>query len=101
MMSMGETCMDPRGTVARIYKEDLYIHKIGKLWALWFQIKYFFYVFPLKAMGANDPRDEVIFDPMSMIGRITKRITIHSCTQNMKALGLVVSEKNIFFMFFL
>ena len=36
--------------------------------------------FPLKAMGANDPR--------GMVGRIS---------QNIKALGLVVSEKKTFF----
>ena len=41
-------------------------------------------------MGANDPRGGAIFDP---------RGTIHCYIQNMKALGLVVSEKKIFYVF--
>ena len=76
-----------------------------------------------KSMGANDPRGGAIFDSRGMIGRIyiedhyiavwggvwtpgawlagfIKRTTIHCYTINMKALGLVVSEKKIFFMFF-
>ena len=67
-------------------------------------------------MGANDPRDGAIFDPRSMVGRIyvelhmtlwhTKHTSFGLCcfreedffmyfhcyTQNMKALGLLVSE---------
>ena len=51
-------------------------------------------VFPIIPQGgaSNDPR--------GMVSRIIKRTTIHCYTQNMKALGLVVSEKKIFFMFF-
>ena len=52
-----------------------------------------------KSMGANNPRGRVIFDPRAMVGRIIKRTTKHCYTQNMKALGLVVSEKKIFFIF--
>ena len=40
-------------------------------------------------------------DPRGTVGRIYKEDIIHCYTQNMKALGLVVSEKKIFFMFFL
>ena len=40
-------------------------------------------------------------DPRDMVGRILKEITKHCYTQNTKALGLMVSEKKIFFMFFL
>ena len=50
-------------------------------------------------MGANDPRGGVIFDPRAMVGGFIKRITKHCYTQNMKALGLVVSEKKIFLYF--
>ena len=51
-----------------------------------------------KCMGANDPRGGSIFDPRGMIGRIY--IEDHyTLLQNMKALGHVVSEKKIFFMF--
>ena len=52
-----------------------------------------------KSMGANDPQGRAIFDPRGMVGRIKKRTTIHCYIQNIKALGLVVSEK-IVFMFF-
>ena len=45
-------------------------------------------------MGANDPRGGAIFDPRGMIGRIYKE---YHYTQNMTALGPVVSEKKIFF----
>ena len=38
-------------------------------------------------------------DPRGTVGRILKRTTIHCYTQNMKALGLVVSEKKIFLCF--
>ena len=48
-------------------------------------------------MGANDPRGEVIFDPRAIVGRIYKEYYCY--TQNMKALGLVVSEKKIFLYF--
>ena len=40
------------------------------------------------------------FDPRGMVGRIYKeRITKHFYTQKIKALGLMVSEKKIFFCF--
>ena len=53
-----------------------------------------------KSIGANDPRGGAIFDPRDKVGKIYKRTTIHCYIQNMKALGLVVSEKKIVFMFF-
>ena len=56
-------------------------------------------------MGANGPRcvanldpnplSMANLDPRGMVVRITK----HCYTQNIKALGFVVSEKKIFFMF--
>ena len=39
-------------------------------------------------------------DPRGTVGRIYRRTTIHCYTQNMKALGLVVSEKKIFLCFY-
>ena len=51
-------------------------------------------------MGANDPRGGAIFDPRGMIGRIYIEDHSHCYIQNMKALGLVVLEKMIFFMLF-
>ena len=51
-------------------------------------------------MGANDPQGGTIFDPRGMIGRIY--IEDHYTNyyiQNMKALGLGVLEKKIFYVF--
>ena len=52
------------------------------------------------SMGDNDPRGGAIFDPRGMLGRIYKEDLYTLLHTNMKALGLVVSEKKIFFMFF-
>ena len=40
-------------------------------------------------------------DPRGTVARILKRDFIHTCsyTQNRKALGLVVLEKNVFFLY--
>ena len=48
-------------------------------------------------MGANDPRGGANFDPGAWLARFIKRTTIHCYIQNMKALGLVVSEKIFFY----
>ena len=48
-----------------------------------------------KSMGAYDPSGGTNFDPRDMVGRIYKEDHI----QNMKPLGLVVSEKMIFYVF--
>ena len=50
-------------------------------------------------MGANDTQGGAIFDPKGIMGRITKETTSHCYTQNIKALGFVDSEKNIFYVF--
>ena len=53
-----------------------------------------------KSMADNDPRGGAIFDPRGIIGKIYVEdhyILLHT---NMKALGLVVSEKKIFFYVF-
>ena len=71
--------MDPRDTVGRIYKEELPCFPIVSLWEL---------VTP--GMGP-------FLTPGSWLAGILKRTTIYCYTQNMKALGLVVLEKKIFF----
>ena len=58
---------------------------------------FFFILFPLKAMGANDPQGGAIFDPRGMVGRIYKE---HHYTLLHTALGFVVSEKKTFLCFF-
>ena len=56
--------------------------------------------FHCKSMGANDPQGGAIFDPGAWSAGFIKKNTIHCYIQNMKALGLVVSEKKIFICFF-
>ena len=51
------------------------------------------------SMGANDPRGGARMDPGARLAGFIKRTIIHCYTQNMKALGLVVSEKKIFLCF--
>ena len=59
--------------------------------------KKIFYVFPIVSLWElMTPWGGAIFDPRGMVGRIIKRTTIHCYIQNMKALGLVVSDKKIF-----
>ena len=96
--------MDPRGTVGRIYKEDHYtlLHTIYESsWPCGFGEEDF-YVFPivhvclweLTTRGAGP-----FLSPGAWLAGFKKRTTTHCYIQNMKALGLVASEK-IFFMFF-
>ena len=73
-----------------LLRQPLYIatDKISKLWALWFRRRrFFFYVFPIVSLWE-------LMTP----GAGSFLTTIHCYTQNMKALGLVVSEKKFFFM---
>ena len=51
------------------------------------------------SMGANDPRGEPFWTPGAWLAGFIKRTTTHCYIQNMKALGLVVSEKKIFLCF--
>ena len=51
-----------------------------------------------KPMADNDaPRAWPIWTPGSRLAGIIKGLTKHCLTQNIKALGLMVSEKKIFF----
>ena len=54
-----------------------------------------------KPMADNDaPGAWSIWTPGSRLAGIIKGLTKHCFTQNIKALGLMVSEKKIFFTFF-
>ena len=76
--------MDTRGTVSRIYKEDHYtlLHP-----------KY-------ESSGPYAPGAVPVWTPGARLAGFIKRTTMHCYAQNMKALGLVVLEKKIFFLCF-
>ena len=101
MMPRGVTCMDPRDTVGRIYKEDHYtlLHtKYESSVPCGFKEEDFFYVFPIVSLWnliLNDPRG----GPRGMVGRICKEDHYTLLHTNMKALGLVVSETISFLCF--
>ena len=50
-------------------------------------------------MGAYDPQGGPVWTPRAQLAGFIKRTTIHCYKQNMKALGLLVSEKKIFLCF--
>ena len=85
--------MDPRDTVGRIYKEDHYtlLHtKYESSGPYGFGEEDFLKVFPMTPPGRG---------PYGRLAGFIKRNTIYCYKQNMKALGLVVSEKKIFLCF--
>ena len=93
----GGAHMDPRGTVGRIYIEEHYtlLHtKYESSGPYGFGEGDFFMFYH------DPPRAGPVWTPGARLAGFIKRTTIHCYTQNMKALGLVVSEKKIFFMFF-
>ena len=85
-------CKDPRGSVGSIkfYKGEYYtlVHTTYESYG--FGEEDFFKVFPMT------PRARLA----GFIAEFIKKTTIHCYIEIMKALGLVVSEKNIFLMFF-
>ena len=86
--------MNPRGTVGRIYKEEHYIllqTKYESSGPCDFGEEDFFLCFTHDAPGMGP-----LWTPGARLAGFIKRTTIHCYTQNMKALGLVVSEKKIF-----
>ena len=93
----GGACMDLRDAVGRIYKEDLYTLLHTKYECSFREEDFFPTVSP---MGANDPGAGPFLTPRAWLAGFTKRTTIHCYIQSMKALGLVVSEKKIFFNLF-
>ena len=92
--------MDPRGTAGRIYKEDHYTllrTKYERSGPCGFGEEDFFYIFP---MTPPPPGAGPVWTPGARLAGFIKRTTRHCYTQNMKALGFLVSEKKIFFMVF-
>ena len=92
----GGAIFDPRGMIGRIYIEDHYIllhTKYEGSWPCGFG-EDFFYVLPHHAPGAGP-----VWTPGARLAGFIKRTTIQCYTQNMKGLGLVVSEKKIFLFF--
>ena len=88
--------MDPRGMVGRIYKEDHYtlLHtKYESSGPCGFGEEDFL-CFTHVPHGVGP-----VWTPGARLAGFIKRTTIHCYTQNMKALGLVVSEKKIFLCF--
>ena len=80
-----------------LYKEDHYtlLHtKYGS--SVLSEKKVFFYVFP---MMPPPPQAGPVWTPGAWLAGFIKRTTIHCYTQNMKALGFVVSEKKTFLCF--
>ena len=95
--------MDPRGTVGRIYKEDLYtlLHtKYESSGPCGFREEDCFMFSHCKSMEVNDTRGGAIFDPRGMIGRIYKEdhfTLLHTKYESFWALWF---RRRIFFMFF-
>ena len=91
--------MDPRGTVGRIHKEDHYplLHKNMKaLYLVVSKEKIFFYVFHIVSLWEiMTPGAGPFLTPRVWLAGFIKRNTTHCYIQNMKALGLVVSEEKI------
>ena len=93
--------MDPRGTVIKIYKKDHYTllkTKYESFGPCGFE-EDFIKFFPMMPPG-NPANRAPVWTPGARLAGFIKRNTLHCYKQNMKALGLVVSEKKIFFMFF-
>ena len=95
--------MDPRGTVGRIYKEDHYtllLTKYESSGPCGFGEEDFFYAFPIVSQWElMTPGVGPVWTPGARLAGFIKRTTIHCYKQNMKALGLLVSEKKIFLCF--
>ena len=101
-MTPGIGAFDPRGKIGRIYVEPhmtmLYI-KYASFVSCCCREDFFIY-FHYKSMVDNDmPGAWPIWTPVARLAGFIKRTTIHCYKQNMKALGLVVSEKKIFLCF--
>ena len=93
--------MDHRGTVSRIYKEDHYnlLHTNYEN-SCGFGKEYVFHVFPIVSIWElMTPGAGPFLTPGAWLTGFVKRTTTHCYIQNMKALGLVVSEKIFFYVF--
>ena len=89
--------------VGRIYKENHYTllqTKYESSGPCGFGEEDFFYVFPIASLWElMTPGAELFLTPGAWLAVIIKRTNTHCYIQNMKALGLVVSEKKIFYVF--
>ena len=99
----GGAIFDPRGKIGRIYVEFhmtmLYI-KYTSFVSCCCREDFFIY-FHYKSMVDNDmPGAWPVWTPGAPLAAFIKESIIHWSTQHMKALGHMVSEKKIFFMFF-
>ena len=101
MMPPGRGLYGPRGTVGRIYKEDHYtlLHtkfEFQSSGPCGFGEEVFFYVFPIICLWElMTPGVGPFLTPGAWLAGFIKRTTTHCYIQNMKALSLVVSEKEI------
>ena len=95
---MGAICCrnDSRGTVGRIYLEDHYTMLHTKYES---SGPYGFGEEDILCFSHDAPGARPEWTPGARLAGFKKRTTIQCYTQNMKALGLVVSEKKIFYVF--
>ena len=75
MMPPGGACINPRGTVGRIYKEDHYTllhtkYESSRPCSFREEVFFCFFFSHCKSMGANAPQGRTIFVPRGMVGRI-------------------------------
>ena len=91
---LGWAIFDSMGMVGRIYKEDHYtlLHTKYKSSGPCGFGEEDFLCFSHDALGAGP-----VWTPGARLAGFIERTTIHCYTQNIKALGLVVSEKKIFY----
>ena len=101
MTPPGRACIDPRGMVGRIYKEDHYtLHtKYESSGPCGFREEGFLCFSHCMSIGANDPRAGPFLTPGAWLAGFIKRTTTHCYIQNMEAPGLVVLKKKIFLCF--
>ena len=101
----GVVNLDPRGMIGRIYVEyhlTLLHTKYTSFRPCGLEKKIFKCFSHYKPMADNDaPGAWLIWTPGSRLAGIIKGLTKHCFTQNIKALGLMVSEKKIFLRVFL
>ena len=101
----GVANLNPRGMIGRIYVEYylILLHtKYTSLRSCGFREEDFKCISHYKPMADNDaPGAWPIWTPGSRLAGIIKGLTKHCFTQNIKALGLMVSEKKICLRFFL
>ena len=102
MTPLGHGCMDHRGTVGSIYKEDHYtlLHtKYESSGPCDFGEEDFFMFSHCKAMEANDPRGGTIFDTRGMIGRIYVKLRITMLFTKYRSYGACGFRKDSFMYF--